>query len=160
MACDIFLKLDGIKGESADDKHKGEIDILSWSWGMSQSGTMHTATGGGAGKVSVHDISLTKRIDSSSPNLVQHCCNGKHIKDALLTVRKAGGTPVEYLKVKLEDVLVSSVNNGGSNGEDLLTEHVTLNFGRFEYIYTPQTADGKPGAEVNKTWNIAKNSEK
>jgi type VI secretion system secreted protein Hcp len=160
MACDIFLKLDGIKGESADDKHKGEIDIMAWSWGMNQSGTMHTASGGGAGKVAVQDISLTKHTDSSSPNLIQHCCSGKHIPTAWLTVRKAGGKPVEYIKMKLEDVLISSISNGGSGGEDLQTEHVTLNFGRFEYIYTPQKADGSPDAEITKTWNIAKNAEK
>ena len=87
MAVDMFLKLDGIKGESADHKHKDTIHIESFSWGMSQTGAHGTGGGGGAGKVSVHDISITKHVDKSSPALMLACCNGKHIKDGLITVR-------------------------------------------------------------------------
>lgn len=105
---DAFLKLDGIKGESADAKHKGEIDIESFSWGMSQTGVSATGGGGGAGKVQVHDISLWKKTDASSPLLFLNCANGAHIKEATFVVRKAGGEQLEYLKIKLTDVLVSS----------------------------------------------------
>src|SRR4051794_22364914 len=117
MAVDMFLKIDDVKGESRDSKHAGEIDILAWSWGMSQSGTTHTGGGGGAGKVSVNDLSLTKYVDKSSPGLMLACCNGKHYKEALLTVRKAGEKPLEYVKITLKEVIVSAISTGGSGGE-------------------------------------------
>lgn len=157
MAVDMFLKLGDIKGESVDDKHAGEIDVLSWSWGMSQSGSTHTGSGGGAGKVSVQDISVTKFCDTASPPVMLACCNGKHYPEAKLTVRKAGEKPLEYLKITMKDVLVSSVSTGGSNGEDRLTENVTLNFAEFKVEYTPQKPDGSGGAAVEAAWNIAKN---
>src|SRR4249920_1344382 len=146
MAVDMFLKLDGIKGESADHKHKDEIHIESFSWGMSQTGAHGTGGGGGAGKVSVHDISITKFVDKSSPAMMMACCNGKHIKEGLITVRKAGEKPLEYLKIKLEDILISGVQHAG-HGSDLLTENVTLNFARFKLEYQEQKPDGsgQPG---------------
>ena len=157
MAVDMFLKLDDIKGESADDKHTGEIDVLAWSWGLSQTGTTHMGGGGGAGKVSVQDISITKYLDKSSPNLLLACCNGKHFKEGLLTVRKAGEKPLEYLKVTMKEVLVSSIQSGGSGGEDRLTENLSLNFAEFKVEYTPQKADGSGDAAVEAGFNIAKN---
>jgi type VI secretion system secreted protein Hcp len=105
---DAFLKLDGIKGESADAKHKGEIDILSFSWGVQQTGTSASGGGGGSGKVKFHDLQITKKTDAASPLLMLNCANGAHLKEASLTVRKAGGEQLEYLKIKLTDVLVSS----------------------------------------------------
>ena len=157
MAVDMFIKIGDLKGESVDDKHKGEIDVLAWSWGMSQSGTTHMGTGGGAGKVNVQDISLTKYVDKSSPNLMQYCCNGKHFSEALLTVRKAGENPLEYLKITLKDLMISAVSTGGSGGEDRLTENVTLNFAEFKVEYTPQKKDGTGDAAVTIGWDIAKN---
>jgi type VI secretion system secreted protein Hcp len=157
MAVDMFLKLGDIKGESIDDKHKDEIDVLAWSWGMSQSGTTHTGTGGGAGKVSVQDISLTKWVDKATPNLALGCSVGKHYPEALLTVRKAGETPLEYLKITMKDVLIASVSTGGSHGEDRLTENVSLNFAEYKMEYTPQKADGSGDAAVTAAYNIAKN---
>src|ERR1700675_3359727 len=99
MAVDMFLKLGDLKGESIDDTHKDETQVLAWSWGISQSGTTHMGTGGGAGKVSVQDMSITKYIDKASPVLQLSVCNGKHFDQALLTVRKAGEKPLEYLKI-------------------------------------------------------------
>ena len=96
MAVDMFIKIGDVKGEAQDSKHKGEIDVLSWSWGMTQSGTAHMGAGGGSGKVNVQDLTFTKYVDSSSAKLMMACCNGKHYADALLTVRKAGEKPVEY----------------------------------------------------------------
>ena len=110
---DAFLKLDGIKGESADAKHKGEIDIESFSWGLAQTGISSTGGGGGAGKVKVHDMFFMKKTDASSPLLFLNCANGAHIKEANFVVRKAGGTQLEYLKIKLTDVLVSSYKPHG-----------------------------------------------
>jgi type VI secretion system secreted protein Hcp len=159
MAVDMFLKLDGVEGEAQDSKHKNEIDVLAWSWGMSQSGSMHVGGGGGSGKVSVQDLHITKYVDKSSPVLIRRCCDGKHLTEALLTVRKAGGDAVEYTKLKMTDVLISSVSSGGSGGEDRLTVNVTLNFAKFEVIYTPQSQSGTPAAEVIQKWNIAANAE-
>ena len=159
MAVDMFLKIDDIDGESLDKKHEKSIDVLAWSWGMSQSGSTHIGTGGGSGKVNVQDISFTKYLDKSTPNLIKLCCSGKHIKQAKMTIRKAGGAPLEYLVITLKDAIVSSVSSGGSGGEDRLTENVTLNFGSFELEYKAQNKDGSAGAGASAKWNIAKNAE-
>jgi len=157
MVADMFLKIGDIKGESSDDKHGGEIDVLAWSWGLSQSGTTHTGTGGGAGKVSVNDISVTKHCDKATPPLILACCNGKHYPEAKLTVRKAGENPLEYLKITMKDVLVTSYSTGGSGGGDRLSENINLNFAEFKVEYTPQKPDGTGDAAVEVAYNIAKN---
>src|SRR5258708_12240889 len=111
MAVDMFIKIDDLKGESQDHKHPHEILVLSWSWGMSQSGSTHAGPGGGSGKVNVQDLSFTKHIDDSTPNLMQFCCNGSHFKSALLTVRKAGAKDqVEHLKINLQDIITSAAS--------------------------------------------------
>jgi type VI secretion system secreted protein Hcp len=158
MAVDMFLKLDGIKGESADHKHKEEIDVLAYSWGMSQSGTAHMGGGVGAGKVSVQDISVTKYVDKSSPTLMLHCCNGKHIKKGTLTLRKAGEHPLEYLVMDMEDIIVAHVSTGGSHGEDRLTENLSLNFAKFHAKYKEQKQDGSGGPETEVKWDIRQNT--
>lgn len=157
MAVDMFIKIDDVKGESVDDSHQDEIDLLSWSWGMSQSGTTHLGAGGGSGKVNVQDLSFTHYVDTATPNLMKMCCNGKHFKEATLVVRKAGDTPLEYMKIILEEGLISSVSTGGSGGEDRLTSNVTLNFAKFKVEYVPQKADGAGNASVMVGWDIAKN---
>src|SRR5215471_20732336 len=106
MAVDMFLKLEGIKGESADKQHKDEIHVLAWSWGMSNSGTAHLGGGAGAGKVNVQDLSFTKYIDLSSTSLMLSCSNGKHISKATLTVRKAGEQPLEYLVITMQECMI------------------------------------------------------
>jgi type VI secretion system secreted protein Hcp len=160
MAVDMFIKIGDIKGESVDHAHKEEIDVLAWSWGMSQQGTMHQGGGGGAGKVNVQDLSFTKHVDKASPNLYKFCCSGKHYPEATLTMRKAGDKPLEYLVMKLTDVLISSVSTGGSGGEDRLTENVTLNFAKVKVSYQPQKKDGsKDGGPVDMGWDIEANTE-
>ena len=99
MAVDMFIKIKGIDGESMDDKHKKEIDVLAWSWGASQSGSAHMGGGAGAGKVNVQDLSFTKYIDSASHALLLACCNGEHLGEAVFVVRKAGKDPLEYIKL-------------------------------------------------------------
>ena len=126
MAADVFLKLGDIKGESSDDKHKGEIDVLAWSWGVSNAASMATGGGGGLGKASFHDLTITHYIDKASPNLLKMCATGEHIKEATLTQRKQGKGQQEYLLIKLTDVMVSSVQDGGTG--DQLTENFTLAF--------------------------------
>ncbi|QBQ98970.1 Hcp family type VI secretion system effector [Paraburkholderia pallida] len=159
MAVDIFIKIGDVKGESQDKSHKEEIDVLAWSWGMSQSGTMHMGTGGGAGKVNVQDLSFTKYVDKSTPVLMGACAKGSHYDTAILTVRKAGGdNPLEYFKVTFSGVLISSISEGGSGGEDRFTENVTINFEKYHVEYQPQSAKGeKEGGVVETKWDIAKN---
>ncbi len=157
MAVDMFIKITGVEGEAKDNKHKKEIDVLSWSWGMSNSGSAHSGGGAGAGKVNVQDLTFTKWVDSASPKLMLSCCNGKHYDEALLTVRKAGEKPVEYIKIKLNEVLITSVSTGGAGGEDRLTENVTLNFAKVHVDYTPQDDKGAAGTAIPMSWNIAEN---
>ena len=163
MASDMFLKIDDnskIKGESTDKTHKDSMDVLAWSWGMTQSGTTHQGTGGGAGKVHVQDLSITKYVDKASPELMKGCCKGTHFDKATLIVRKAGGDePIEYLIINMEEVLVAQLSTGGSGGEDRLTENVTLNFARVQVQYQQQGKKGtKEGGKVEMGWDIPGNT--
>ncbi len=159
MAVDMFLKIDGCDGESADASHTDEIDVLAFSWGMTQSGSAHIAGGGGSGKVNVQDMSITKYLDKASTVLMQKCCSGKHFPSAVLVCRKAGDTPVEYFKVTMEEVLVTSVSEGGGGGEDKQTENISLNFAKVKVEYTPQAADGSAEGASELGWNIMTNEE-
>ena len=152
----MYLKIGDIKGESTDKVHKDEIDVLAWSWGLSNSGTTNSGGGGGAGKANVQDISLVKYIDLSTTDLMKGVLEGKHFPDATITVRKPGAKPIDVVKYVLKDILVTSVSNGGSGGEDRLTESVTLNFAKIESHYTKIKPDGKC-QEVSFGWDIAKN---
>jgi type VI secretion system secreted protein Hcp len=158
MAVDMFMNIKDVKGESKDKTHPNEIDVLAWSWGLSNSGSAHVGGGAGAGKVNVQDLSFTKWLDSSSPVLMKAACDGKHFTEATLVVRKAGEKPIEYLKIKLEEVLITSVSGGGSGGEDRLTENVTLNFGKVSVDYTPQKADGSKDKDVTMGWDVTANT--
>jgi len=159
MAVDIFIKIGDINGESQDTVHKNDIDVLAWHWGMSQNGNMHMGSGGGAGKVNIQDLSFTKYVDKSTPNLMMACSSGKHYPEAKLVIRKAGGdSQVEYMIITLKEVLVSSVGTGGSRGDDRLTEEVSLNFAQVLVDYQPQKADGsKDGGQIKYGWNIRQN---
>jgi type VI secretion system secreted protein Hcp len=159
MSVDYFLKIPGADGDSADSGYKNAIDVLAWSWGMTQSGSMHIAGGGGSGKVSVHDLSVTKYLDKASTVIMQKCASGKHFTEAELICRKAGDTPMDYYKVKMKEVLISSISSGGSSGEDRVTENVTFNFAKMEVEYTPQNADGSAGASATLGWDIRSNVE-
>jgi type VI secretion system secreted protein Hcp len=159
MAVDMFLKIQGVDGESKDKTHLKQIDVLAWSWGLSNSGSAHVGGGAGSGKVNVQDLSITKWVDSASPKLVLACCEGTHYSQVLLTVRKAAGkAPLEYVKITLNEVLVAGISTGGSGGEDRLTENVTLNFGKFSMDYTPQQDDGSAGTAINAGWDVAANA--
>jgi type VI secretion system secreted protein Hcp len=159
MAVDMILKIEGVDGESKIKGHENEIDVLAWSWGITQSGSMHIGGGGGSGKADVHDISLTKYVDKASINLMRNCLNGAHLGEAVLTVRKAGKDPVDYVVITISPVLVTSVSTGGSGGEDRLTENITLNFAKVKTSYTPQKDDGTADAAIDLTWNVETNVE-
>jgi len=141
-AVDYFLKIDTIPGESTDSKHKNEIDVESWSWNQSNSGTHAGGGGGGAGKVNMGDFSFTMRVNKASPKLFLACANGQHIKEALLVCRKAGKDQQEYLKIKLTDLLISGYQTGGSTGDVVPIDQISLNFSKIEVSYAPQKTDG------------------
>ena len=141
-AVDYFLKIDGIQGESKADGHKDEIDIESFSWGETQSGTSAVGGGGGAGKVSMQDFHFTMPVNKASPALFLACAQGDHIKNAILTCRKAGRDQQEFMKVTMNDVLVSSFQIGGAGGV-VPTDQISLNFAKIEVEYKEQDATGK-----------------
>jgi len=158
MASDYFLNLSGIKGEAQDDKYKGWIDIFSWSFGASQSGSGgHVGGGSGAGKVNMHDITVTKRTDTASADLFLKCANGKHYDEATIVSRKAGEKPLEFLKIKMQQVFVSSYNLGGSHGDDTPMESITLNFAKIYMDYQVQNPDGSGQPAGQMGWNVAGN---
>jgi type VI secretion system secreted protein Hcp len=149
MAYDAFLKIDGIPGESQDYKWRDAIDILSFSFGASQAGTMAFGGGGGAGKVQMQDFHFTMNVNKASPKLFLACATGEHIKQAVLTCRKAGKEQQEYLKVTFQDLLVSSYQfNGDANANHLPTDAISLNFARISWDYKVQNEKGQlvPGA--------------
>jgi len=157
MAVDYFLKIDGIPGESQDDKHKGEIDILSWSWGETQTGTMSHGGGGGAGKVSMQDFHFVMLVNKATPKLILACASGDHIKKAVLTCRKAGKTQQEFLTYTFSDLLVSSYQTGGGGGEDVPNEQVSLNYSKMEIEYKAQKADGTLDGGIKANWDLKAN---
>jgi len=154
MAVDIFLKLDKVKGESQDKVHKGEIDVLSWDWGIEQTGTTHTGSGGGGGKANFHDLTIVKYVDKASVTLINFAATGQHIDKAELIVRKAGGKPLEYLVIKLRNVIVVHYSLGGAGGQERISEHITLNFAEFKISYVPQGEDGKGEAAISFDYDI------
>lgn len=151
MAVDYFLKLSGIDGESQDSKHKGEIEILSYSWGVSQTGSNARGAGGGAGKAAFNDFSILKLVDKASPQLMQACCTGQHIPDANFTGRLSGESQFEYLKIKLTDVLISSVQPSGSAGDSPAFEQVSLSFGGSSITTFQQDSKGGAGGSETAT---------
>jgi type VI secretion system effector, Hcp1 family len=159
MAADIFLKIGDIKGESTDDKHKDTIDVLAWSWGVNQSGSMHVGGGGGAGKASFHDLNFTHHVDKASPVLLKTCAVLEHIKEAQLTVRKAGKSPQEFLIIKMNDIIVTSVQPSGNGGDGGLVENVALQFAKVDVEYKPQKADGSLDAGIHFKYDIKANKE-
>ena len=159
MASDIFAKIGDIKGESPDDKHKGEIELLSWSWGVTQSGTMAHGGGGGEGKANFNDFNFTHHIDKASPVLMKACATGEHIKEATITVRKAGKGQQEFLIIKMADIIVTGVAPSGAGDGAATAEHVALQFAKVDLEYKPQKADGSLDAGVHFKYDIKGNKE-
>ncbi|MGV3533488.1 MAG: Hcp family type VI secretion system effector [Chthoniobacteraceae bacterium] len=155
MAVDYFLKIDGIDGESADSKHAGDIQLESFSWGATQTGSHSFGGGGGAGKVSMQDFHFVMKNNKASPKLFLACAEGEHIKKAVLVCRKAGKEQQEFLKVTMSDLLVSSFQTGGSaHGEELPIDQVSLNFSKIEWEYKEQKPDGTVGGTTKTGYDL------
>lgn len=155
MASDMFLKLDGIEGESTDSKHKGEIEVRSWSWAETNAATGASGGGRGAGKVSMSDLVITKDVDKSTPKLALACATGEHISQATLTVRRAGGEQQEYFEITLTDCLVTSYQMSGADGGGVPSESLSLNYTKIEWQYKPQNPDGTLAAAQKTGYNTA-----
>lgn len=160
MAFDTYLKLDGIDGESTDDKHKNWIEIYSFSWGMSNPSTVGSGTTGlTAGKVSISSFNVMKSTDGASVKLASHAAQGKHIKSMEVHCCATTGDKHNYVVYKMEPVMVDSIQwSGSSGGDDRPTESVSFSFGKVTYEYTPIGPDGKAGKKVGpEGWDLTKN---
>jgi type VI secretion system secreted protein Hcp len=158
VASDIFAKLGDIKGESLDDKHKDEIELLSWSWGVTNAKAHPTGSGGATGKATFNDLSFTHKIDKASPLLLKGCATGQHLKEATITRRKAGKGQQEFLVIKMNDVVITSVaeEDDGGSGQ---VEAVTLAFAKVDLEYRPQKQDGSLDAGIHFKYDIKANKE-
>lgn len=155
---DYFLKIDGIPGESQDDKHKDWIALASFSWGIAEQGPPSHGGGGAAGRVTSRGFEFVMRANKASPKLFLSCASGQHIKEATLSVRRAGGskTQLEYLKIKFSDLLVTSFDQAG--GEEPPQETVAFDFRQIELAYTPQDSSGAGSTPVTASWDLSKNT--
>ena len=159
MPVDMFIKLDGIKGEARDAQHPDEVEVLSWNWGMSaQVQAPDRGGGGGAGKVSIQDLAITKFVDAATPGLLLSCASGKRIKTAMLSIRSNRDRPFDAVRIKMEDVGVSSVVVTGAAAESRPTESVNLSFTRVLLEYTGQKPDGTGGVPIAFGWDVKTNS--
>jgi type VI secretion system secreted protein Hcp len=160
MAVDMFLKIHGIPGESTDASHRDEIDLLSYTWGESQPALASSAGGGSAaGRVAMQDFHFTMRINKASPKLFLACASGAHIRNAILTVRRSGGNPVEFLKWTFTDVTIGSYQTAtGVPPGELPLEQVSLRFAKIEVEYRPMRPDGSLDAPIKAGWDLQANS--
>ena len=156
MATDIFAKIGTIQGESTDVKHKNEIDVLAWSWGVMQSGSMAYGGAGATRKASFNDFNFTHHIDKATPLLMKACATGTHIPEATITVRKAGKGQQEYLIIKMTEVLITNVAMSVAEGADT-AENVALQFAKVDFEYKPQKADGSLDVGLHFKYDIKAN---
>lgn len=159
-ADDFLLFLDGIKGESRDAKLPGQIDVESWSFGLSQTGSFgYGGGGGGSGKVKFDALSFVSRMCVASPKMQAACASGQPIPKAILTCRKAGGKQESYFTVTLTDVLISGYTVKAEDEEvPLPLDHVTLDFAKIEVAYATQGGTGGVGAAIKAGWDINRNA--
>ena len=157
MAADIFAKLGDIKGESLDSKHKNEIEVMSWSWGLTNEVSL-AGSGAGQGKAKFRDLSFTHKIDKASPALLRACATGVHLKEATITHRKAGKGQQEYLVIKMNDVIITAMTDTDSDDGDSV-EMVSLAFAKIDVAYKPQKADGSLDAGIHFKYDLKTNKE-
>jgi type VI secretion system secreted protein Hcp len=159
---DAFLKIATIPGESTDDKHKDWIEILSYSFGVSQmgGGSRSTAGSGTGERVNHQDFNIVHTIDKASPKLFLSCCNGEHINEVTLALHRATGDKQKYMEYKMSDVIVTSVAPGGSSqgSESVPLEQVSFNYGKIELTYTATDhKTGKAAGDVKANWSLVEN---
>jgi type VI secretion system secreted protein Hcp len=153
---DYFLKVDGIPGESADAKHKDEIDVLAFSWGVSQAGAASSDGGGASGKAAFDDLLVVARTSKASPHLWLACASGTHIKTAVLTCRRSGKSEPEFLTITLSDVVVSSYELDSSD-EGPPLDQIAFAYAKVETRYTPADKAGKAQPPISAGWDLKAN---
>lgn len=160
MSTFAFIKIGDLKGESVDSQHADWIDVLSWSWGMSNAGSGHLGTGSGTGRGTVQDFHFTKTVDVSSTELARCLLIGKHFPKATFELCKSSGDKsLIYFKVEFEQIFVTSLNFGGAGEGGSFTESVSFNFRKYKATYKQQTASGSGGASPSYGWDVSKNQE-
>ncbi len=158
MAQDMFIKIDGIEGESLDATHANEIEVLDWHWDVLQHSNMHSGSGGGSGRATVNDFCFTHYTDKASPNLLNYCLTGKHIKSIVFVVRKAGGDPLEYLTMTFTDVIVTHVDMSGSTDDETRPrENVRLAFTKVTQDYVMQNSEGSKSGVISASYDVKAN---
>lgn len=156
MAIDMFQQVDGASGESADANHSGFSDIVSLSWGASQAASI-SGGGGGSGKVSFSDLTVTATMDKATSSILKHCASGKHIPNVKISICKAGGTQIEYSTIVLKDVLVTGVQFAGTSGGESMQVNYSYQAAKVEQHYWVQGKDGSKGAESQMGWDVKQN---
>jgi type VI secretion system secreted protein Hcp len=156
MATDIFAKIGDIKGDSTDNKHKDEVEVLSYSWGVTNTGTIGSGGGGGAGRATFQDLSIVHKIDRASPQLLQACATGQHLKEATITFRKAGKGQQDFLIIKMNDVIITGVAQSAPSSE-AGSETVSLEFAKVDWEFKPQKPDGSLDAGIHFKFDIKAN---
>ena len=155
---DMFLKINGIAGESQDAAHPGQIEVSSWRWKMAQQVSMMSGSGGGAGKATINDLHFVHHVDRASPSLMRYCLTGRHIPEVILTVRKSGGVPLDFLVITMGDVVISAVEPIVFDSN--YYEHVSLSFARVKQEYKLQSSIGASAGSVTATYDIKENLER
>jgi len=159
MSVEIFLKIDGVDGETMAKGHEKEIEIQSYSWGASNPSSVASGTGSGAGKVDISSMSIQKHVDKATAKLFQQCCSGKHFDKAQIVCREAGGdSPVEYLTMKFKQVFVDSISWGAAHGGGKPTESISLSFAQVTFDYFSQDEKGAKKDKVSGGWNVKTNA--
>jgi len=153
MAIDTHVKFDGVEGESTHQDHKGEVAILSWSWGVSNVSSVGAGGGSGHGKANPGDLHFTHTYDKASPVLAKKCAQGVHFPSVVLTSRKSGEGQKDFLKITMKEVFISSVQPAGSGNGDIM-ESVSMSYGSVEFSYKPQDTKGGLGGEVKFSWDV------
>ncbi len=157
MATDIFLKIDGIKGEATDVNHKDEVELLGWSWGVSEVLISSGSGGTVGGTPKVGNFAISKHVDRASPRLLEACLTAKHINEVVLTQRRAGAGKFSFLTITLKDVLISSLGDSDTDAAPRPTENVAFIFSKMIYEYVPQKPNGQPDTPVRLRWDVKAN---
>jgi type VI secretion system secreted protein Hcp len=160
MASDLFLKLDGIDGESEDTTYSKQIELQSWSWGASNSGAVHVGSGSAASNAQMSEFNCAIYLEKSSPKLLESLCKGKHISTGTFSATKSTGedkTPQPYLKIEFSEVFITGLSAGGSVGGGVPIASLTFSFATLKYNYYKQNRDGSLVLAGAVTFDAVKN---
>lgn len=156
---DVFIKIDGIPGESKDSSHAGWIDVINLNYGVAQSSAAFTGGGSGVGKANFAPLTFTHYVDKATPNLMKYCAAGKHVPKVELSCCKVGDGSQEYMRVTLTECLITHAGPAGSSADARITESVAISYGMISVQVKEQNTDGSMGASVTGAWDVKGNKE-